>query len=347
MDELIPIYRTTEMEKSVLALAKHFPHVLVRAISVLENPIRIRTRALGNSVYLSRNADAGDRQIAAWLALGGVLINHKYAPRTMSHEAQLLCECPLSKSGLLKAVEQTSRVAVIYQTPGWDEHRKAVSRMHPRPTVCKLLHATMRQSVMDNDQIAICNALNLPYSSLGAVYDQAMATTLGVRPSQLKRLFKLAFLPGDPPKTYSITRLVPLVVPEDKSLVPMYRQIEGLPEVGGVRLLVGNQLNQSARFWKTQLHDLVRSGAVNQLPSLTFYRTYALEPDYAKVQRAHDEAQSELSEMIDLMKTLPLFTSRAARRSASRPAPLVAEPRSSSRSDASRGSSARTRGTAG
>jgi len=343
---MIQLYRTTEMEQSALMLAKHFSHVLVRGFSALDNPIRIRTNALGDNVYLGRNADFGDRDIKRWFANGGILVNHTYLPKEMPHEAQLLCEAPLSADELEKIVEQTTRIAVIYQRPSWDEHRRAIARLNPQPIPCKMLHTLIHSGVVESDQIAICNALNIPHTSIGAFHDDSLCAVIKIVPSELKRVRKFTF-PGGMEKTYfPVTRLVPLVKPEDKSLLALYQHIERLPEAAGVRLALGNVLNQSARFWKSSLRALVRGGSVDQLPSVTFYKTDTPEPNYEKILARHHQAQAELAMMIDMVEGLRKFTSQAARAVASRPAPAAIAGLSQSRFVSSRGSSARSRGTA-
>ena len=341
----IPLYRTTEMEKSALTLGRYFGHVLVRGLSALDNPIRIRTKQLGDNVYLGSSADFGDRDIKRWFASGGILVNHTYLPKTMPHEAQLLCEAPLSMEELEETIEQTTRIVVIYQGPNWNEHRKAVARLNPLPHTCKMLHTLIRSGAVEIDQIPICNALDIPHTSVGALYDESLCTTLKIVPSELKRIRKLA-LPGGLLKTYfPVTRLVPLVKPEDKSLLALYQHIERLPEAAGIRLALGNVLNQSARFWKSSLRALVRGGSVDQLPSVTFYKTDTPEPNYEKILARHHQAQAELARMIEMVEGLPRLTSPAARAVAKRPAPVAGL--SQPRSVAVRGSSARTRGTAG
>ena len=124
-----------------------------------------------------------------------------------------------------------------------------------------------------------------------------------------------------------------------------YQHIERLPEAQGVRLALGNVLNQSARFWKTSLRALVRGGSVNQLPSVTFYKIDTPEPNYEKILARHHQAQAELARMIEMVEGLPRLTSPAARAVAKRPAPVAGL--SQPRFVASRGSAVRTRGTAG
>jgi len=315
---MIPLYRTTEMEKSALTLAKYFGHVLVRAVSILDNPVRIRTNGLGDNVYLGRNADFGDRDIKRWFANAGILVNHAYLPKGMPHDAQLLCEMPLCPEELEKAVEQTTHIAVIYQSPNWEEHRKAIARLNPLPHACKKLHTMIRAGAVEPDQVPICNALNLPFAALAGIYDESLCKVLGIAAPELKRIRKLTFAAGMEKIYFPVTRLVPLVKPEDKSLLAFYQHIERLPEAAGVRLALGNVLNQSARFWKTSLRALVRGGSVNQLPSVTFYKIDAREPDYAKIQGRHDQAQAELAGMIEMVEGLPRLTSQAARAVAKR-----------------------------
>jgi len=341
----IPLYRTTEMEKSALTLGRYFGHVLVRGLSALDNPIRIRTNALGDNVYLGRNADFGDRDIKRWFANGGILVNHTYLPEAMSHEAQLLCEAPFSIKELEKIIGQTTRIAVIYQRPNWEEHRRAIARLNPLPHTCKMLHTLIRDGAVEADQVPICNALDIPHTSVGAFYDDSLCAVIKIVPSELKRIRKLA-LPGGLLKTYfPVTRLVPLVRPEDKSLLALYQHIERLPEAAGIRLALGNELNQSARFWKSSLRALVRGGSVNQLPSLTFYKIDTPEPNYEKILAWHHQAHAEFSMMIEMVEGLPRLTSQAARAVAKRRVPVAGL--SQPRFVASRGSSVRSRGTAG
>ena len=319
----LPLYRTTEMEKSALLLAKHFLHVLVRGASALDNPIRIRTNQLSDNVYLGRSADFGDRDIKRWFANGGILVNHTYLPEAMPHEAQLLCEAPFSIQELEKIVGQTTRIAVIYQRPNWEEHRRAIGRLNPHPTPCKMLHTMIRAGAVEPDQVPICNALNLPFAALSGIYDESLCKVLKIAAPELKRIRKLTFPAGMEKTYFPVTRLVPLVKPEDKSLLAFYQHIERLPEAGGVRLALGNVLNQSARFWKSSLRALVRDGSVNQLPSVTFYKTDSPEPNYQKIQVWHEQAQINLDKMIRMMQHLPKFTSQAARAVAKRRVPVA------------------------
>jgi len=340
----LALYRTTEMEKSAVLLAKYFGHVLVRAVSVLDNPVRIRTNALGDNVYLGRSSDFGDRDMKRWFAYAGILVNHAYLPKAIPHEAQLLCEMPLCSKELEKAVEQTTCIAVIYQSPNWEEHRKAIARLNPLPHACKMLHTMIRAGTVEADQIPICNALNLPFAALAGIYDESLCKVLGIAGPELKRIRKLTFAGGMEKTYFPVTRLVPLVKPEDKSLMAFYQHIERLPEAQGVRLALGNVLNQSARFWKTSLRALVRGGSVNQLPSVTFYKIDTPEPNYEKILARHHQAQADLDRMTKMVEGLPKFTSQAARAVASRPAPagVLSQPVSA----ASRGSSVHSRGTA-
>ena len=341
----LALYRTTEMEKSAVLLAKYFGHVLVRAVSVLDNPVRIRTNALGDNVYLGRSSDFGDRDMKRWFAYAGILVNHAYLPKAIPHEAQLLCEMPLCSKELEKAVEQTTCIAVIYQSPNWEEHRKAIARLNPLPHACKMLHTMIRAGAVEQDQIPICNALNLPFAALAGIYDESLCKLLKIGAPELKRTRKLTFPSGLEKTYFPVTRLVPLVRPEDKSLLALYQHIERLPEAAGIRLALGNVLNQSARFWKSSLRALVRGGSVDQLPSVTFYKTDTPEPNYEKILARHHQAQAELARMIEMVEGLPRLTSPAARAVAKRPAPVAGL--SQPRSVAVRGSSARTRGTAG
>lgn len=126
---MIPLFRTTKPERAANLLAKHCRMVLVQSHGEFHSKYSIRFRAdmVKGNVYFDRVAS----QMVRWVAAGGTMISwSRFDPLRKvfpDHEATLIHECPTRLPLLLRALQGTTQVGVVYDRPNWDAIMEALT----------------------------------------------------------------------------------------------------------------------------------------------------------------------------------------------------------------------------
>ena len=132
------------MESAANLLVKHCRHVVVRA--AYDNYVRIRFRAdsmIDPRCYFNKVPS----QFKKWRETGGALISWRNRVTEGPYDAIVLAECPASMEIMLRLIEQTTTLAVIYEPPSWKLHEEKIERRFSgRPN--KLRKHRMRLHVM-------------------------------------------------------------------------------------------------------------------------------------------------------------------------------------------------------
>jgi hypothetical protein len=296
---MIEILRTSKMEDAARALHAKFPRVLIRYRPILPMPIRIRPAKLADlNLYYGKAPAEFDTQIAEWEKKGGTILymrSHQKSIVLPPHDAQLFTECPLSIAVLEEQTRETGKLAVIYRPPEWRAHEEAVFDRFPTAAKCKRLFAEIKAG---KPHPVMSQALNLPPTAI-LISDEAIRDSMELTNVQFL-LMRGAMMKGRDYKT--VIQLKPRIEPEDKYLMPAYEFItKECPLLSGHRLLLGNALSKSTRYWRRDLRGLVRSGAVERKETLGFYFLDGLEPDWLKIEAEHQAARSRLTQIVKLV----------------------------------------------
>lgn len=336
---MIPNYRTSDMEASALRLDSEYSRVMVRAISILPNPIRLRVGLLESiRPFYLRNDPAFESEAERWKVENGTLINYRpYAPTEAirEHDACLLCEAPLSLDLLDDMTRDTRAAVVVYRPPNWKAHEEAVFTKYPTGDACERFLQTVRSIPLPPEFAAMATALKIPTVGTYAATDDELRGVLGLenRPEDFPPLRRRAMKQIGAKQWSTVQLLIPRIEPEDATLHVLYRFIKDeLPASGVVRLARDNVLSKKARFWKQALRALVRSGSVEKRGVVGFYFADYVAPDYARIHAEHTGAMARLSRLtraIDALPEYPLSDAPAGRASQQKSAP--AQPESAAR----------------
>jgi len=321
---MIKTSRTSRMEESVLLLDKSYDKVMVRADHQTEMPIRLRVKMLeAIDPHYLRSNEAFDSQIPVWNEEGGTLINYRRyqkMEKAMPHEALLICEAPLSLDILDDLTRDTKQECVIYRPPTWRQHEELVFAKHPPGTQCKQFVQAVTRAKPIKEYALIAQKLNIPTAGTHAINDDELRELLGKNRRDMEIMRKRA-LSGLGSRRYSLVHpLIPRIEPEDHTLMEIYKAITELPAFGKVNLARDNVLSKAARFWKTALRALVRSGSVERRPTIGFYFTGGIMPNYDNLQAQHLAAQAKLKRLIATVDSLPDHLPRPSPQKSSAPA---------------------------
>ena len=304
---MLPLFRTSDMEQSVLELDAKHEKVMVRALHVLLNPIRIRVKRLeAIRPFLVRNDPAFDREITQWNAENGTIVNYRPCTKReppMPHDTCLLCECPIALDVIEQLCRDTKLFCVVYRPPSWREHEEYVFSRFPSGTACKRLIQEIRAVKPSREYLAIAQKSGIPTAGTYAVDEKVLLDSIPGLVNTRRRAMRS--ITG---KRYStVQRLIPRIAPTDRSLLTLYEAVKALPTIGQHHIARDSVLSKAMRFWKLGLRALVRAGNVQNDGKIGFYFMDGLEPDYAKIETEHQLARLNLLKTIECVDNLGAF----------------------------------------
>jgi hypothetical protein len=306
---MVPLLRCSKPEDAARLLSTRYDKVLVRAWYMMPTiKLRIRAKELQDlPLYYGRAAQAFDREIDKWKDQGGVLIYYRsFGVREGlgPHDAQLLCECPLSIQQIDKVTTETEKLCVVRKPPTWRPHEEEVDLRFPTSTLCKRFWQASHDGIRNE---ALCKTIGIPDIGTHWHGDDELAERLGITPREF-RVVRMTCLKN---RDYlSIVHLIPRIEPEDATLLPAYEFIKNeCPEFGqGVHLHVGNALKKVARFWRVAIRLLVRCGSVQRKTTTAIYLPSGLEPDWKEIDQDRKDAKSRLAEVMQMVDGLEEIT---------------------------------------
>jgi hypothetical protein len=318
---VIPTYRTNRLEETILALDAAYNRVMVRAIHIVERPIRVRVKLLEKiRPFLGRNDPAFDAEFARWQIENGTIINYRhYRPNLhlakerryqdreprYAYDACLLAECPLSVEDIERTSVDAESLLVIFRPPVWRAHEELLFTLFPTGKACKRFIQIVSASKATKELLAVAQACGIPTAGAWAMNDDVLRKELGVNIMGQKAIQSRAMRHFSGRRYCRVIQLIPRVEPEDHTLYGMYEFIRNeLPRVGNVCLAKDSILSKSVRFWKVALRALVRSGCVEQKARTSFYFLDGLQPDYDKIEAEHAAAAAKLAQVISMVDNL-------------------------------------------
>lgn len=297
---------TRDMEGTARKLADRYPRLFIRNKLNLWNPIRLRRSNLADlHPAIVLNPPEFNSELLKWNQDGGTLIYERSYQKdedVAAHNAQLVCECPLSVAELNAFAEGTQDMAVIYRPPNWDEHRRNVHDLYPTAGLCKQFFEKAQSSAEDS---ALENALMLP-EGFQVCSDEAMRGHLGITSAQLWKVRNTTLRKRD---YRFITQVILRHVPDDKQLADVYYFIKReCPVIDNKHLILGSMLNKATTFWKLALRNLVRRGSIAKKDTLFCYFLQGLPPKWDRIEKDHVDAKQRLADVIRLVESSVEFT---------------------------------------
>lgn len=146
---MIPLFQTTEPERAVNVLVRHFERVLVQQHPEFHDSMRIRFRAdlvKGADVYFDRTPS----QLLRWQQRGGVLITGSRPDPVRKifgpHDAIVFSECPTRTALMIRYLIDTTTVGVIRQRPDilWTRYEEAIRTRRTHYPITKQLQRIVR-----------------------------------------------------------------------------------------------------------------------------------------------------------------------------------------------------------
>ncbi len=299
------IFKTPDMEGAILLLAKHYKRVLVRVVYNNYPALRLRIRRLAElHPYIATRGFASDGQIELWNSRGGVLVSYRQRFPLLTQDAHVFCECPLQRDDLRDA----NALVVVYTPPSWRWHYGTIKFLHPTAETARLLYNEIAAAGISKEYAAICEAVGMDARGMSAIGDAELCARFGfANVYHLNRVRRKVFYLASKQR-FAVWPMIPRIEPEHKALLPMYRAIQNLPQLHGMRLAVNRELRAVGATWKVQIKDLAHCGSIKLFDRVGFYRMGAVHPDYDLIQDAHEAATERLDGVIAYVEAAPELT---------------------------------------
>lgn len=302
---MIQILQTQHPEQAALLLAKHYRHVVICGKHHLSTTIRINRKTLGKECFIARNGDRAQVILGLWREQGGLLLNYVAGPLLIPHEAQAFSECPLSLAKLHEETPATIACAAIYRPPSWTHHEFEIERIAPSADVCQRVLSAISAAGITSADRATLNALGMPSGGVVAITDDALSEKTGITPRHLPSVIR-ALVYGNRWECFAwVLPIVPRIEPPTPGLMALYRHIEKLPSLNGVRLSQDAGLSKVARNAKVQLRALERCGSISLRPRIGFYVPENIRLKEKGLAQIHAAARAALRQIIQTVESAP------------------------------------------
>jgi len=294
---IVNLYSTRNMEDSLQALAKVYPHIAFNRYYQNEFRIHLRMSKVKHVNWYFRGAghklvNSNESQVAAWRENTGILVDSYDTDfGTFGRcDAYLFAECPTSLYRIESAARHIDHCLVIYNPPTWSEHEKTVNRKSP-PTdeVKKFFEVALTL----NDYIT----------------DQEMRELSGVESLAAIRWFLQEH--GNLKRQDPIFQIKLFYVPEKPALIPMANFILKYPvQENGYRRVPLFHVKQFNRRYMLFLKELAKEGALQKGPTLYYYKFLKHHVNWEMIARQHRMIRSEFLRIQELVENAPEFPAR-------------------------------------
>lgn len=301
------IYSTTNMEQAAILMHERYRRVIVHCDYHIERRIRFQqNKVVSCGPRIARHSDPENMVTKAWEKAGGMLINMRTQETPPMTEAMLICEMPIEKRLLKFLTDRAEKDSVVYKCPTWSPYFEFLDFVYPSSESCQRFFDLLHKKIDNHEYTSIAKAIGLT-GPIAAISDVVASDSLDIPLMSMGHMRDLVFK-GLKRQVTMVQPLVPRIEPVDKTLMPAFEFVrDKCPNLAGHRLLVGNALGQTARFWKTTLKLLIRDGAVEAKPRVGFYNLADVRPEFNRIMRMRQHGEIELREVIDHVEKLPEY----------------------------------------